>query len=443
MIVVIGLLVLVMNYRYAEKANKPSELGTQTRTAFLRWREQIQGLERGEDIYKLYNYPNPPIQALILFPLTKLPPIVGGLTWLNLKVLMAGAALVWAFRIVTDLGRTFPPYEMPITVIFSLHPILGDLSHGNVNIFIAFLLIGSLEAYRRGWDLTTGLALALAIACKVTPALFVPYFGWKWVWNIVSEARAGRSPVAAACGPAGKVLAGCVVGLGLWLFVVPGAVLGWERNTTLLTSWYEGMVHPFLVEGKVTSEEASQSIPGVVFRLLTHEPSKKEFDLKDGRVKSEEFHNFVDIGHDAAHWVIRGCQVLFVLGVVGLCRAPTGPTAPRQGVRLSAEFAYVILGMLLFSERTWKHHGVTLIVVYASLAAFWLFRPSSIAMRVYIGATYSAVAALILAPSFFGGHTQDVMMTYGSHTCVFLLLTTAVCVVMWYENRAGGRPVVE
>ena len=50
--------------RTAIKAQKPSRTGEQSRTAFLRWRPQILALESGTDIYKTFNYPNPPIMAL-------------------------------------------------------------------------------------------------------------------------------------------------------------------------------------------------------------------------------------------------------------------------------------------------------------------------------------------------------------------------------------------
>src|SRR5438477_13150 len=95
-------------------------------------------------------------------------------------------------------ARTDHPSDIAkaVAILLALPPVLGDLSHNNVNIFVLFLLAGCLEAFRRGRDVTAGLVLALAVACKVTPVLFVGYFAWK---------RAGR------------VLAGCAVGLALWL----------------------------------------------------------------------------------------------------------------------------------------------------------------------------------------------------------------------------------
>src|SRR5262249_31647349 len=138
------------------------------------------------------------------------------------------------------------------TVLLTLRPIMGDLSHGNVNLFILFLVIASLYAFRRSHDGVCGVTLALAIACKLTPALFIPYFAWKRAW---------------------KTLAGCCAGLVLFFVLVPGLFLGQERNLQLLNSWANQMITPYVVSGVVTSEHVNQSLPALVFRLGTHNPS--------------------------------------------------------------------------------------------------------------------------------------------------------------------------
>src|SRR5207237_995187 len=69
------------------------------RSGFLRWREQLHHLFE-ENIYHLYNYPNPPIMAILLKPLAELPPLVGSLGLFYLKVAMTLIALGWVFRLV-------------------------------------------------------------------------------------------------------------------------------------------------------------------------------------------------------------------------------------------------------------------------------------------------------------------------------------------------------
>ncbi|HEV2947582.1 MAG TPA: hypothetical protein VGX70_09415, partial [Gemmataceae bacterium] len=170
------------------------------RSAFVRWRSQIEHLDDA-DIYQRFNYPNPPIMALLLEWLVRMPPLAGSLTWFYLKVGMVLVSFYWVFRLVEgpearseerrwriedrgskiEEGRwqtvvsgqwlvaedrphvlatshwplathpgVFPPWAKALTVLLSLRPIMGDLYHNNVNIFILFLLAGSLFAFSRG-----------------------------------------------------------------------------------------------------------------------------------------------------------------------------------------------------------------------------------------------------------------------------------------------------
>src|SRR5581483_40368 len=140
------------------------------RSAILRWQPQLRGLEEGVNIAERYNYPNPPIMALLLFPLAKLPPLAAALVWFYLKVALTLLALHWVFLLVEETGCPFPAWARALTVLLSLRPIIDDLQHGNVNLFILFLVLAALTAYQRGRDGLAGVVLALSIACKVTPA---------------------------------------------------------------------------------------------------------------------------------------------------------------------------------------------------------------------------------------------------------------------------------
>src|SRR5215468_3670619 len=171
---------VALSVQYALKAAKSDH-----HSAIQRWRDQILRLSDGEDIYERYNYPNPPIMALILTPVANLPEWTGlpvlacALVWFYLKVGMTLLALAWVFRMVEEPGRPFPLAAKVLIVLLALRPIAGDLSHGNVNLFILFLVVGFLHAFHHRRDFLAGLVLGLAMACKVTPALFVPYLVWK------------------------------------------------------------------------------------------------------------------------------------------------------------------------------------------------------------------------------------------------------------------------
>ena len=204
---VVAVVLLASAYRYAEKVRKPARNHTQTKSAILRWRDQIRRTRpSGEDIYAKYKYPNPPIQALILYAAGRTRPACRGRSlWFALKVLMAGrldssGPSGWCAatgRRPAGRREGCSPWSSPP------HSVLGDLSHGNVNIFIAFLVFAALELQPpRGCPFAGGLTLALAVACKVTPALFLPYFVWKRAWRVM---LAGAVASGACCGcPGGR-----------------------------------------------------------------------------------------------------------------------------------------------------------------------------------------------------------------------------------------------
>jgi hypothetical protein len=248
--------------------------------------------------------------------------------------------------------------------------------------------------------------MALAIACKVTPALFVAYFVWKRAW---------------------RALGGVGLGLALFFFVIPAAVLGWHANAELLSSWVDQMVTPFLVGGKVTSEHSNQSLPGLIHRLLTASPSFSIY--VDDVYTPTEYHNLLALGPSGAGWVVRGCMATFSAIGIWCCRTPT---RPRASAALAAEYALVVLGMLLFSERTWKHHGVTLVLPFGVLCYALAAGAVGRRMRVYLIGTLIAVEALLATTStgLLPDDWAKLAQVYGAYTWGFLLLAAALVAVL-------------
>lgn len=416
----LAVVVVLMSIKYAGKIAKPSETGLQSRSAFLRWRPMVNGVFAGENIYVDRNeYPNPPVMALVLRPFTALPPVTGALAWFYAKVLLAVLAAVWAFRLCRaepTPGRGGSALRLDLAkaaaVVLCLPALLGDLSHGNVNIFILFLVAGCLEAFRRRLDTLAGLTLALAIACKVTPLLFVAYFAWKRCW---------------------RLLAATLVGLALWLAVVPGLVFGWDRNRELIGDWYALMVERPLLKGEITTEHPNQAITGFVYRLFTHSPSYIEYvKTPEGDIPTPgEYHNLADIGRPAAWVVVKALTALFALAVVVLCRARVrAPADPREGWRVAAECGLICLGMLLFSERTWKHHAVVLLLPLAALCYAVAVVDLPRRARNFILGVLVASLVLTAGPGLLAGRAADLTMVYGTHTVAFVLEAVAIGVLL-------------
>ena len=243
------------------------------------------------------------------------------------------------FRVVQPSGRPFPMMFRSLVLLLSLRPILGDLHHGNNNLLILFLVVATFYAWRRGYDIGAGLLLGLAAAYKVTPALFLVYFAYKRSWRTVGWG---------------------ILGLGIFLLIVPSMVIGPHFNGECLGHWWHRMVTPFVVNGVNSPQFVNQSLPGVLSRLFTN--------LTPGQGPYQ-----VSLNLNLTSWppwlvayLIKGLD----LGLVGvlaiLCRIKA---TDRRDPRLLGEVALVVLTMLFVSERSWKHHYVTVVIPYIFLVA--------------------------------------------------------------------------
>jgi hypothetical protein len=92
--------------------------------------------------------------------------------------------------------------------------------------------------------------------------------------------------------------------------------------------------------------------------------------------------------------------------------------------------------MLLFSERTWKHHATTLIlpmlVLVTAAGSAGVARPWR---RVFLG-SLAAAAGLMVVPSIVGGDFQNLAMVYGAYCAAFLLLTGGIVGVLAARRSA-------
>ncbi len=268
-------------------------------------------------------------------------------------------------------NATLPPAEVPAhpipswvqlsILLLSLRPILSDLHHGNNNILILFLVVGSLAAWRAGYDVLAGLLLALSITYKVTPALFGLYYVYKGSWRTVAASA---------------------LGMGIFLLIVPSVFLGPEFNGLCLATWWHRILRPYVASDVTGVQEINQSMIGVVMRILTKQVGDERYS-----VQLQHLHLFsLD-----PRLVVPALKVVSVaiLGLLAwLCRTKN---ARRDDPRLLGEFSLIVLAMLFVSERSWKHHYVTVLLPFTYLA-YRAFSP-----KVLRGARAAIGGALVLS----------------------------------------------
>ena len=152
---------------------------------------------------------------------------------------------------MTGSGRTPGPwlFALPGFVTISFVFDMFDLGQPNL-VLLAMMLYGFwLLQHERPW--MAGSMFALATAIKVFPVAVFPYLLWRRQW-------------ASA--------AGMVVFLGVFLFVVPAPVRGFQHNVSELKTWFQGMVgssseQGFGQRGEQNWSWVNQSIIAVTHRL--------------------------------------------------------------------------------------------------------------------------------------------------------------------------------
>jgi alpha-1,2-mannosyltransferase len=396
---------------YADKA-------AEDRSAFIRWRHQVLEMMAGTNIYDDYYFPNPPIMPLTLYPIMSLPPVEGAMVWFGLKAGMAALALLMCLRMVRLGDRPVPSWVQAMIVLLSLRPIMSDLHHGNNNLFILFLIAATLTAWRKGYDVLAGLILAYAIAFKVTPGLFLLYFAYKRSWRTVGATA---------------------LGLGIFLLIVPSLFLGYEFNGICLGTWWSRILSPYVDNDVVGKQEMNQSMVGVLTRLLTE---TRGGGGGRGRYEVQQHVNLVAWDGKVVVKLIKLSSIGLVGLLAWLCRTKT---ERRDDPRLLGEFALVVLTMLFVSERSWKHHYVTLLLPYTYLAYRVGVAGLSRLNRSILGGVLILSAFLIATTStevggfFAHGQGHKIAQAYG----MFLWSGVVLYVATAWRVRVEGKVAPE
>jgi alpha-1,2-mannosyltransferase len=390
-----SLIVIASAIAYSSKA-------AEDRSAFIRWRHQVREFWGGVNIYDTMMFPNPPIMPLTLSPFMMLPPVTGALCWFGFKVALTVGSVWICFGIIKPGDRPIPSWVQAGIMFFSLRPFLSDLNHGNNNLVIMFLVVASLQAWRKGYDVLAGLILALAISYKVTPALFVPYYMYKRSWRTVGAT---------------------LLGMGLFLLVVPSMIIGPKFNGECLAMWWHRILSPYLTKSDVGDAEINQSMVGVLSRLLI---APKQIP---GQYDSKVAVNLVSWAPATVKLLIKGLSVLLVGLLALFCRTKA---AKRTDPRLLGEIALVLLTMLFVSERSWKHHYVTLLVPFTYLMyefSFAKIRTRSrviVAIAIWVSMGLMATTSSEIGGHFHGGQGHKIALGYGMFLWAGVVLYAAI-----------------
>ena len=271
-----------------------------------------QRVLQGKDLYPFdpFEFIYPPLSAILL----AIPAYFGKITlYTCLSVFNAAAWWMTAqfSNAMTGSGRTPGPwlFALPgfVTVTFVFD--MFDLGQPNL-VLLAVMLFGIwLLQHERPW--MAGCMFALATAIKVFPVAVFPYLIWRRQW-------------AAA--------AGLVVFLGLFLFVVPAPVRGFQHNVSELKIWYRGMVGSSSEQGFGQRGQQNWSLVNQSIIAVTHRLTRPVNYNQDNPAKPPAYINLLDLDFKTANWVVVAISLAIGLGFIAVM-----PARSRMTPRSTAE----------------------------------------------------------------------------------------------------------
>jgi len=260
-----------------------------------------------DDPHSYFDFIYPPLPAVLL----AIPAWFGKIPlYVCLSVLNAVAWWMTAQLSHAMAGSDRVP--SPWLVFFSGFVTIGfvfdmfDLGQPNL-VLLALMLYGFwLLQHERRW--MAGSLFALATAIKIFPVAVLPYLVWRRQW---------------------AALASMLVFLGVFLFVVPAPVRGFQHNVAELKNWYEGMVASSSEKGFGQRDEQNWSWVNQSIIAVTHRLTRPVNYNQDDPAKPVRTMNLVDISFKAANWVVLAVSLAIGLGFVAVMPARS-KTTPRS-----------------------------------------------------------------------------------------------------------------
>jgi alpha-1,2-mannosyltransferase len=247
-------------------------------------------------------YIYPPVFAVLVAPLSWLPPVVAVWTWLLLMQAALALAIVGMLRHLRP-EREWPARWVGLCLTLTFFPLLVDVAQGQVNLLVLVLVVLGIIGILRG-RAASGLLVGAAAAIKLTPLLLI---GW-----LIAQRR---------------WRAAGFVGLGFGSVTGVGALVRPDDTATFFRQ-----VLPALAHG--TAYYSNQSLFGVLGRVLTTNPYTAPWLSVAGE-----------------RW-LAGVGGLVVLAVWVVNARRLDPT--------SAAVSFLPL-LPLLSAVTWEHHVVVVL----------------------------------------------------------------------------------
>jgi hypothetical protein len=366
-----------------------------------------QQVLQGGDLYpsipgRIFEFIYPPLPAVLLaipawfgkIPLYFILSVLNAVAWWmtgQFSNAMTGARRIpgpWLFAL---------PGFVTVSFVFDMF----DLGQPNL-ILLAMMLYGFwLLQHERPWS--GGCLFALATAIKVFPVAVLPYLIWRRQW---------------------AATAGMVVFLGVFLFVVPAPVRGFQHNVSELKTWFNGMVGSSSEHGFGQRDEQNWSWVNQSIIAVTHRLTRPVNYNQDNPAKPPRTMNLVDLDFKTANWVVLAISLAIGLGFVAVM-PPRARITPRSNAE---ELGILFCLMTVASPLARQYYFMWLFFPMTVLfhRAAWDPRP---AVKVWTWAALAATGCLLLLslPVF-----PNDLQAYGNNLAATIVIAAAL---VWHMRH--------
>src|ERR1700756_2018403 len=158
---------------------------------------------------------------------------------------------------------------------------------------------------------------ALATAIKVFPVAVLPYLVWRRHWASAAS---------------------MVLFLGIFLFVVPAPVRGFQHNVSELKTWYQGMVGSSSEQGFGQRAEQNWSWVNQSIIAVAHGRTRPVNFNQANPAKPPQYMNLVDLDFRTANWIVIAISLAIGLGFIAVMPARSRITKLSEAEELGILF---------------------------------------------------------------------------------------------------------
>ncbi len=375
-----------------------------------------------EDVYagsSGFGYPYMPIASMYFAPLTFFDRDTALALRYSLAIACLCFTLIMCYRMARIQSGTTPTAGLwmgAISIVLALQFILQDLDDGGPHLILLGILTSGIYLAWQGREKFGSLWFGLAIALKVTPALFLPFFLWKRRWKLASY-----TVMATMCWILLPIL---YMGPSWWWSqqrdwtqVAVGSVLGHESPATQSNE----------------QQVRNQSLKQTLLRYLVIIPEDHPLRQKDpGYVP------VLDLPPPAAKMVVLAVMASLLAFFGWTTRRPYEGQADPMWLRDSS--ALLIIALLL-SPVTWVQHLVWLLPALYLIAMDagsknGLSLPVKLAMALYV------LLAVVLNYELLGRKNFSLFLTIHPFA-IGMLLILAILLLDRRPTEVGACPSSE